>query len=888
MSLPPSSRIGPYEIIALIGSGGMGEVYRARDTKLARTVALKILPDVVARDPDRRERFEREAKTLASLNHAHIAQIYGFEEGVGNGVAALAMEFVPGEDLGERVKRGPLSIDETVTIARQIADGLEAAHDYGIVHRDLKPANIKVRPDGTVKILDFGLAKDTTQGGDGRSLTNSPTVPAVTAAGILLGTASYMSPEQARGHAVDARTDVWAFGCVVYELLTGHTAFGGDSVADIMSAVISREPEWTALPAETPASLRRMLRRCLEKDRRQRLRHIGDARLDLDERAIDPAPVAPHAAPPAALLGRASWLGAGVLLASIAFLAPRWWRTDIADATGERVLQRITAEVGLEESPALSPDGRSVAYVARVNGVRQVWVRLLSGGAPLQLTRDDADHRHPRWAPDSAAIVYFVADRTAQNTGTLWEIPALGGSPRRLLSSYGGGDISHDGTRLATFRVTGDQPELVVAARDGSGVQRIAMLPKASVYSYPRWSPDDRSIAFQRLISTAFDERLYVVDATAGAGEPRQVAQAADMTGLAWLGDSERIIFSSAQGSTLLYPPTMNLRVVRRDGADNQPATFGDSSYTEPDVHPVAGVVVSRGRSQADVWKIPIGGAAADNVLQAVRLTRQTGVAQVATIGSDEAEVAFLSDSGGHANLWAASTDGSRIRQLTFETDPAVSVGVPVWSPTSNLVAVLLTRGGLATQWLIATDGGDRRELVRDAYWASWSPDGRWLYYVTSDPFRIEKIAVEGGAPVGVRTDDAASPSVGADGTLYFAVPLRGGAPFDWEVRKARPESAPATTLARVNGGRVPVDDINIHPIVSPDGRWLVQPLIDGATSNLWLIDTQSGALHRATDFGDRVTLIARRVAWSRDSRFIYAAIADIDSDVVLLKNLVR
>src|SRR5262245_49652468 len=286
MSIGRGVRLGPYEVIAAVGAGGMGEVYRARDTKLNRDVALKILPAAFASEPDRLARFHREAQVLASLNHPHIGAIYGFEDS--GETHALVLEFLDGPTLADRIAQGPIPIEETLPLATQIAEALEAAHEQGIIHRDLKPANIKLRPDGTVKVLDFGLAKLTEPGfgvrdsGFDGSLSPTITSPALmTGVGVILGTAAYMSPEQAKGRAADKRTDIWAFGCVFYEMLTGKRPFGGDDVTETVAALIRAEPDWTALPAATPAAVHELLRRCLQKDSRQRLRDIGDARIEV-------------------------------------------------------------------------------------------------------------------------------------------------------------------------------------------------------------------------------------------------------------------------------------------------------------------------------------------------------------------------------------------------------------------------------------------------------------------------------------------------------------------------------------------------------------------------------------------------------------------------------
>src|SRR5580692_5525798 len=283
MPFAPGTKLGPYEIASAIGAGGMGEVYQAHDTKLGRDAAIKVLPEAFAHDADRLSRFQREAKMLAALNHPNIATIYGLEQS--GGTSYLVMELVPGETLAQRVKReGAVPIEEALGIAKQIAEALEAAHEKGIIHRDLKPANVKVTPEGKVKVLDFGLAKAFAGDATTEDISNSPTLSrAATMQGVILGTAAYMSPEQARGKAVDKRTDIWAFGCVLYELLTGKQAFHGEDITDILAAVVRAEPDWQALPPATPLKVRDLLRRCLKKDKTLRLRDAGDARIEIHE-----------------------------------------------------------------------------------------------------------------------------------------------------------------------------------------------------------------------------------------------------------------------------------------------------------------------------------------------------------------------------------------------------------------------------------------------------------------------------------------------------------------------------------------------------------------------------------------------------------------------------
>src|SRR5713226_9689931 len=339
MALTSGTKLGPYEIVAPLGAGGMGEVYRARDTKLGRDVALKLLPPLFTPDADRVARFEREARMLASLNHPHIGAIYGFEDA--GTVPALVLELVEGDTLDDRVRRGPLPLSETLALAQQITDALDAAHRAGIVHRDLKPSNIKITPDGVVKVLDFGLAKALTAEGSDPNLSKSASMTASgTIAGVILGTAGYMSPEQARGQPVDKRTDIWAFGCVLFEMLTGFSAFARNTATDTIAAVVGAEPEWKSLPADTPGSIRRLLTRCLQKDARRRLHDIADARTELEDTMATPAEPAPLPTP-----RRRSRLALSALLVAIATALDRssWSSLLAARRCKSRAIQSITS-----------------------------------------------------------------------------------------------------------------------------------------------------------------------------------------------------------------------------------------------------------------------------------------------------------------------------------------------------------------------------------------------------------------------------------------------------------------------------------------------------------------------------------------------------------------
>ena len=450
MTLSPGTRLGSYEVIAPLGAGGMGEVYKARDPKLNRDVAIKVLPELFASDADRLSRFTREAQALAALNHPNIAQIYGIEDS--GGAKALIMELVVGDDLStliDRAKTGTrgLSLEDALPIARQIADALEAAHEQGIIHRDLKPQNIKVRADGTVKVLDFGLAKAmdrTMDGGSGMSdLANSPTLTArATQMGMILGTAAYMSPEQAKGRAVDRRADVWAFGAVVYEMLTGARAFEGDDITEVLASVLKTDPNWTRLPADTPAPVRRLLKRCLERDVKKRLSSIGDARLDLDDRGDDesarsvvsgmsgasgmsaPLPdIAPSGGRPAraksSALHQWVWPFVGLGIAFGGWAIKSLWSgslTSTGAAPSGIVRTSINAPAGEVFFPdsatvSVSPDGKSVAFVTGVvAGAGQLWVRSLDSLTPRRVGSPEGTAL-PFWSPDSKRVAFFTNNK---------------------------------------------------------------------------------------------------------------------------------------------------------------------------------------------------------------------------------------------------------------------------------------------------------------------------------------------------------------------------------------------------------------------------------------------------------------------------------------------
>ena len=892
MALISGTKLGPYEIVAPLGAGGMGEVYRAHDFKLGRNVALKLLPPLFTADADRVSRFEREARLLASLNHPHIGAIYGFED-AGN-VPALVLELVEGDTLDDRVRRGRLPLSEALAVAQQIADALDAAHRAGIIHRDLKPSNIKITPDGVVKVLDFGLAKALAAERSGPDLSESPTMMTDgTIVGVILGTAAYMSPEQARGQSVDKRTDIWAFGCVLFEMLTGSPVFARETVTDTIAAVVGGEPEWKSLPTNTPGSIRRLLTRCLQKDARRRLHDIADARIEIEDARAMPAEPVPVPTPRRWSRLAFSALALGIVAALVFLWAARdrlRRPAEVPSRPDTRVI-RLTDLPGLEESPAISADGKSVAFTAGVGGKRQVFVRLIAGGAPLQITRDAVDHECPRWSPDSSSILYFSPAVSGTVQGSIWEIPALGGVPRRDINSVGCADISPTDGRLALFRLAKEGIQLVTAPTDGSRFDVISEFATAMYYLYPRWSPDGRWIAFQRGDSIRFD--IFVAPAT--GGEPHQLTHDNNMmSGFAWLPDSTGIVYSSSRGGTMPYLPTLSLWQVRLRNGSVRRLTSSETSYASPDISKSGAILVSRMKLQTDIWRFPIDGPPRENVRRGVRVTRQTGQVLTPTASPDDKEVAFLSDSGGHANLWVVSTESGGLRQITYERDPKVAVGVPVWSPNGHTIAFVYSRGNQGLTfgiWLVDSDGSNLRNIANPGLGLAWSPDGRWVYYSTSSgaaatDVMLKKVPVDGGPAITVRTERLRNVTGLHGTTLYYTVerPLVDGTP-EFDIRAATPEDGPFRVVARIPASRVPMWQI-INPALSPDGKWLALALTDGFTTNLWALSTTTGQWRQITDFGERATFIARRVSWMSDGRSILAAVAEGDSDIVLLEGL--
>jgi eukaryotic-like serine/threonine-protein kinase len=521
-------RVGPYEIVAPLGAGAMGEVYRAHDSKLGRDVAIKTLPFEFARDPERLTRFRREARTLASLNHPNIAAIYGLEES--GDADCLVLELVEGETL-----RGPLPVEQALDYARQVAEALGAAHDKGFIHRDLKPANVKVTPQGTVKVLDFGLAK-AIWGPDGDpDLSQRATVTGIeTVAGHIVGTPGYMSPEQARGREVDKRTDIWAFGCLLYELLTGKRAFQGETLQDTIAAVLEREPDFSALPAKTPAKIRDLLRQCLQKDAARRLANIVGARDTIEEARRG--------------WNRSQLVAVATAVLAVAGVGSALWLQSPAPLSDVSKWVQLTKFPDSVTQPALSPDGRMVAFIRGPStfvGPGQIYVKILPGGEPQQLTHDATIKMSPSFSPDGSRIAYTTEDAAGFNWDT-WLVPVLGGEPQQMIKNASGLIWTGSGQLLFSEIKMGDHMGVVTADENG--------LAKRDVYlpmSEPRMahrsylSPDGKWVLLVEMDDDHYWEPCRVVPADGSSSGHKVGPPGGGCTFGAWSPDGKWIYLTS-------------------------------------------------------------------------------------------------------------------------------------------------------------------------------------------------------------------------------------------------------------------------------------------------------------------------------------------------------
>jgi eukaryotic-like serine/threonine-protein kinase len=881
LTLTPGSRLGVYEVAAQIGEGGMGQVFRATDTRLKRQVAIKILPPAVAADHDRLARFQREAELLASLNHPHIAGIYGLEES--DGVSALVMELVEGEDLSQRIARGAIPIDEALPIAKQIAEALEAAHEQGIIHRDLKPANIKVRADGMVKVLDFGLAKalDPAASSSPEAM-NSPTISVRgTLMGLIIGTAAYMAPEQARGKIVDRRADIWAFGVVLYEMLSGRRAFDGEDVSTILASVIKEEVSWPALPADLPEPIRRLLHRCLEKDPRRRLRDIGEARLTLEDptssepKAHARPPAASAIAAPASLWRRALPIAATALVAGVA-ASILTWSFQPTTAKAATVVTRFPivlpdGQVATRQNVAvvaISPDGARLAYAAN----RQLYVRSMADVEAKPIPGSNVDAASPFFSPDGQWVGFF-----SYGDSLLRKIPIGGGSPVTLCKIDAPWSATWDGDTIfvasgthGIMRVSanGGEPEVVVKINPGEAADGPQLLDDGRLLfalttgsGANRW--DEAQIIVQ---SMASGERHIVMR---GGSAARYLATAPESPG----GVGGHLVY--AVGNSLVAVPFDATRLELRGAPMSivEPVTRSantalQSSVAQYAVSATGTLAYLPGRSSGASLPKALALAGRDGALQMLGLPQQPYIHP--RLSPDGRQLAVGTDDGKDANVWVYDLkSGGSLRRLTFggrneypiwtrdgrfitfqsdrDGDKAVfsqpadgsgaaqrlsrpEAGVAhrpeSWSSDGKTLSMNVVNAGNESVWTITTDSGTKPAAFADSpaveKHSTFSPDGRWVAYMATTEGDSD-IYVQPFPPTGAKyqvSTGGRTPAWSPDGKQLFfhAIGLNRFVVVDIRTEHGLTVGLPVP---------LPIDDA-IHPLaqrnydVTPDGKQLL------------------------------------------------------------------
>ncbi len=846
MPLAPGARLGPYEIIGTIGAGGMGEVYRARDRRLNRDVALKVLPEAFARDANRLARFEREAQVLASLNHPNIAAIYGLEEG------ALVMELVEGRTLAERLTSGPILADEAIPIAGQIAEGLESAHEKGIIHRDLKPANVKITPAGTVKLLDFGLAKAVQPDPSSTDTENSPTITVeASQAGVILGTAAYMSPEQARGLKVDRRTDIWAFGVVLFEMLTGKRAFAGPTTSDTLAAVLKSEPDFSLLPSDLPPKVDYLLRRCLRKNEQERLRDIGEARIWLREaREAPPAVVAP---------ARRTWLWAAALVAialRAGLLVGRMLVPRAAPSWSGTLLGGPKFALG----PRISPDGRTLAFQTMVDGVTQVAVMKPETGNWTVLTRE-----HKRgfvqeisWSGDGTKLYFSRVQGTPRG---IFSVPVLGGEEHLVLEDACNPEVLADGSLLA---VKINDHRKFQAQRFWPDTGRLQPLPaelNLSDISIPmRAFPGGKEAVFygnppEGTGSAPAAAALYALDLASG-----RVRRLAPRVTIPAPGeDSALPLAVTPDGHSVLIDLVAGdlhrIAALPRDGGNRIETWF--TLTQRPwymDAGPDNTVFIDQFYRQNEAVRFSLKGGAVEHLLRA------PSVSVGPAVDLPDGELLLSALFAGHNNIAIVrpGADPMPVVESSEEAGASLTrlgedlVAFPLGLPERQVIAVASFRDGRIVRRIPV--GGAIDGLAA-------SPDGKTLYYVTANA--VWSVAAEGGKPSRVCDGDGVAVDAKAmelvvklhekDRFRLARVSLQGGSPRDIPL------------------GEIALTDVALSPnAVGPDGRLLVQV----SPPDTWfyrpaVIDPNGKIDRVAVDYGGDIWY----PGWTKDGRVLATGI---------------
>jgi Tol biopolymer transport system component len=859
----------------------MAEVYRARDSRLNRDVAIKVLAPRFADDPDRLARLEREAQLLASLQHPRIAAIHGLEHV--DQRLLLVLELVEGRTLAALLRSRALATEEALDLARQIAEALEAAHSRGIVHRDLKPANITVGADGSVKLLDFGLAKALVADPD--STGREP----LTATGLIVGTAAYMSPEQARAQAVDCQTDIWSFGCVLYELLAGRPAFSGHTAADIVAAVLGNEPDWSALPSSTPFPVTQLIRRCLQKDRARRARDIADVRLEI-EQVLEAADDMSNGVGRRDR-GRTAWpwvlaVAVFAVVVGVAIVAPPW----SSRPTETMRAETLTTFRGSERFPSLSPDGNYLTFMwtGPAEDNPDIYVQQIGAGNPLRLTSDARSDYNPVWSPDGKWVAFLRAERIPASSepagpSELRLIPPLGGAERKL------GDLRmrtvgtpaflawcpDSACVIATDSMGEGRPDaLFVFPLDTGERRQLTSPPDGANDCNPAMSPDGRSLVFRRVPAARAGELYWMPfgnPGSTGAHAKRLTPSAMDAAYPSWVPGGNEIVFAGRGTLWRLSPDSESTPVpLLLLGEHGVMPAIGQATPAN-----VSRLVYVRSALDQNIWAVSTpDGNAVRPVAPRVAIS-STRADLVGTFSPDGRRVVFASNRSGGFEIWTADPDGANAVQVSAMDSEMTSS--PAWSPDGASIAFQSNAESLFDIYVIGAAGGATRRLTVDAennVVPSFSRDGRWIYFAstrranpTSADYQVWKVGVGGGRAVQVTVNGGFKAMEGPDGRfLYYTqaprgalwrIPSAGGSAvkvLDEEIRSAFnvvengiyyiAESSGQSRLQfldfATNRSSIVADDLGrTQPFlaVAPDRRTILYTRVDASGDDLMLVN---------------------------------------------------
>ena len=801
MSLSVGSRIGPYEILSLLGTGGMGEVYRARDAKLNRDVALKVLPAAFATDADRLARFRREAQALGALNHPNVAHIYGFEDS--GGMPALVLELVEGETLGDRLSRGSIELDEALRIALQIALALEAAHQQSIVHRDLKPANIKVRDDGSVKVLDFGLAKALEPVGPATAeAANSPTLTnRATELGVILGTAAYMSPEQARGKPVDKRADIWSFGVVVFEMLSGGRLFDGETVSDTLAGVLKADLDWKALPAATPAGVRRLLRRCLERDPTHRMHDIADARLEIEDALAGGREPVRERSPGVARRERAVWLAtlvAGVAGSAALTLSLQPTRVEQPETRLQIVLPS-SAPGSVPPVPiALSPDGRTVAYWAAAGGPMQLWIRPLAFETPQPVAGTEGASSGLAWAPDGRSILHIA--------GGLREVVLDGSASHPLNPLVSGFGMSRNASGVLLYAPANLAPLARVPLSGGAPEPASRVVPPQIGHRFPYFLPDGQHFLF---LASGPPGVQGIFLGVLGSLDARRLV---DADTAAVFSPPSFVVFGKQDA---LFAQRMNMRTFEMEGETIRLAdrllqnrtVFGAVSLAAAATGTIAYRQAAQVRSQltwVDRTGKPVGLVGGVDAAESDATLR---------LSPDERTIVLGRRENGNSDLWTIANAPHGALQR-FTSAPSFE-SIAAWSPDGKQIAYQSSRkgGGFYDLYRKPLGGGDETAILESAEnktMSDWSLDNKFWLFVFQGRDQVAR--------------DLWAMPVNGDGKPFQVT----NTPFDETNARFSPDSRWIAYQSTATGSQ----DVYVRPFPAPGREWRIS--VSGGVAPRW------------------------------------------------------